>query len=395
MDVHDRLALERLVVDNPELEEVETRLARFNLFEASGLVRHEIRHSNFLAFLLDPSQSHALGDTFLKWLLQDTLGKKEARDLYSFSPLELHLWDLAESSVKREWRNIDILVENASLKLVVAIENKVGSGEHSNQLARYRALLERDYGPDWKVVLLLLSPEGVPATDEKFLAIGYETIHGLLSKLLDRFASQISPDIALALKHYQELLATHVIKDPELDALCDAIYRKHRRALDLIFERRAGPRALVQRTIDGWVEANLNRVVPDYTSKAYIRFVPIEWLPFSYVNNQYQGRDNRTLYVLLTNSPNRLSLSIEMNLGEPEYRQRVLEIAKEHQPPFKVSRKTPGEKYSTIFAREVLSPKDYESEEPENLAEKVRGSIEQFMSNDLPAITKVLQNGFE
>ena len=39
-------------------------LDQFNIFEAMGAVHVEVRHSEFLSFLLDPYQNHGLGDTF-------------------------------------------------------------------------------------------------------------------------------------------------------------------------------------------------------------------------------------------------------------------------------------------------------------------------------------------
>jgi hypothetical protein len=41
-------ALEAFVLDNPELEELEGNLVQFNLFEAIGATRMEVRHSDFL-----------------------------------------------------------------------------------------------------------------------------------------------------------------------------------------------------------------------------------------------------------------------------------------------------------------------------------------------------------
>ena len=40
-------------IDNPDLERLEALLDQFNLFEALGIVRQELRHSDLLAFLLD------------------------------------------------------------------------------------------------------------------------------------------------------------------------------------------------------------------------------------------------------------------------------------------------------------------------------------------------------
>lgn len=40
--------------NDPKLAEVEECLSRFNIFEALGVVRRELCHSDFLAFLLRP-----------------------------------------------------------------------------------------------------------------------------------------------------------------------------------------------------------------------------------------------------------------------------------------------------------------------------------------------------
>src|SRR5262249_51256095 len=45
-----REALERFVVENDDLLTLESRIGRFNIFDALGITRVEIRHSNFLAF---------------------------------------------------------------------------------------------------------------------------------------------------------------------------------------------------------------------------------------------------------------------------------------------------------------------------------------------------------
>jgi len=68
--------LQALVVDNPELEELESLLEEFNIFEALGAVRQEARHSDFLAFLLNPRQNHGLGDAFARRLLQKAIARR-------------------------------------------------------------------------------------------------------------------------------------------------------------------------------------------------------------------------------------------------------------------------------------------------------------------------------
>ena len=66
-------ALERFVVDNDDLLALEERVGRFNLFDALGIARRELSHSNFLAWLLDPAESHGQGPLFLRAVLMDLL----------------------------------------------------------------------------------------------------------------------------------------------------------------------------------------------------------------------------------------------------------------------------------------------------------------------------------
>ena len=53
--------LDRLLVDNAELEELSARLGVFNIFGTLRIEKPEIRHSNVLAWLLDPRGSHGIG----------------------------------------------------------------------------------------------------------------------------------------------------------------------------------------------------------------------------------------------------------------------------------------------------------------------------------------------
>jgi len=110
-------ALERFVVENDELLELEERIGRFNIFDALRIDRAEIRHSNFLAWLLDPNESHGQGGLFLRAILMDLF--KSARENgfpCPVSPIELDGEDLRGVEVRREWKHIDlVLLNNAPL----------------------------------------------------------------------------------------------------------------------------------------------------------------------------------------------------------------------------------------------------------------------------------------
>ena len=111
--------LEKFITD-PDLEQLEGYLAEFNAFDVLKLAPQEIRHSNFLAWLLDPRQNHALGDYFLKRFLSSTLSSARKSEASAITPIDIDIWDLSESLVAREWNKIDILIVNDGAKVACA-----------------------------------------------------------------------------------------------------------------------------------------------------------------------------------------------------------------------------------------------------------------------------------
>src|SRR6185312_15652217 len=120
--------LEQFVVENDDLLALESEIGRFNIFDALGIARVEIRHSNFLAFILDPAESHGVGQLFLKALVIDLL-KRAPTPLRPLSPIELDGIDLRGVDVRREWENIDLLIVSREPSFAILIENKVDSTE--------------------------------------------------------------------------------------------------------------------------------------------------------------------------------------------------------------------------------------------------------------------------
>jgi hypothetical protein len=97
-DVEPLAALERFVVDNDDLLALESLIGKFNIFDALDIARVEIRHSNFLAFILDPAESHGQGQLFLKAVLMDLL-KAARAGLRPLSPIDL------DGPICKGWRS--------------------------------------------------------------------------------------------------------------------------------------------------------------------------------------------------------------------------------------------------------------------------------------------------
>ena len=98
-----------------DFERLELNLKLPNIFRILRISRTEIRHSNFLAWLLNPNESHNLRDTFLKHFLLDI-------------SVEFDTLNFQDFEIRREWKNIDLLIITNGF--AVCSENKVDSQEH-------------------------------------------------------------------------------------------------------------------------------------------------------------------------------------------------------------------------------------------------------------------------
>jgi hypothetical protein len=374
----DQEELERFVVENNELEELESRLAQFNIFEAIGQVRQELRHSDFLAFLLNPQEAHGLGDEVLKKLLQRVLFSRRRRSL-PVNPIDFDVWSLDQLSVLREWRNIDLLLLDPTHELAIIIENKIDSGEHSGQLERYWNTVTAHY-PGWKVVGLFLTPDGEEPSCEEYVPVSYEIIAALTDELARSRASTLGVDVRTLIAHYSQMLRRHIVSDSEIAELCRRIYKKHQKALDLIYEHRPDQQATVREILEHLVRGTPD-VIFDSGTKGRVYFIVTEWdQPVLKAENGWP-----ILLFRFDNQLDALNLRLVIEPGPQQKRQSLLNMALAHQPPFKAE-KILYSKYNRIYSRSFLDARDYEDASADELEKKIRDKWEQFRQHDLPAI---------
>ncbi len=226
-------ALQNFLLDIGCLDELLPWTGKFNMFDVLKISRAEIRHSNMLGWLLNPNENHGIGDVFLKGILQRLVENDSDGRYDVFNVL---LMDFYTFSVMREWKNIDILLTSTEEKTVIAIENKVGSHEHSNQLNRYRNILEKEY-PDYNRMLVFLTPDGEKPSDvENWEVLTYSDVIDVLESATSQI--KVLPDVDLMIKNYIDVVRRDIVEDQQLIDICNKIYNKHKKALDLIFENR-------------------------------------------------------------------------------------------------------------------------------------------------------------
>lgn len=235
-----------------------------NIFEILRTQTYEIRHSNFLAWLLNPNSNHGLGDRFLKMFLIDLAVDKKSND---FNVLTVQNLDYSNVEVRREWKNIDIVLIFSDL--VIAIENKINHFETPGQLETYKEEIENTFHVNHKV-FVFLNPNGYDASHSEFISYSYETIAKYLEQILSINKSLLTRT-RIYLEDYLENLKTTQMGDSEKSALINNIYNHHKEFIDYIIQNKSSELQKVRTALEKLIK-DKNWVIGSSTKK-YLRFL--------------------------------------------------------------------------------------------------------------------------
>ena len=232
--------LESLFVNNPGLDRLRAYLGRFNPIKTMGMEHMEIRHSAILSWLLNPQETHGLGDSFLKAFVSEALCGIDGYE--KPSALDVYQADMMDAEIRREWRHIDLLVLSPSNRWVFVIENKFHSNQHTDQLERYIELATETFidGEDYKTVRgIFLTLWDEAPEDSRYVSIDYATVCELLGQQALSGRQPLTPEVETFIKHYLDVIreAARMSEDQNsMEKLARKLYQDNRRALDFIFE---------------------------------------------------------------------------------------------------------------------------------------------------------------
>lgn len=266
----DAKALKDFLLDIECLDPLSEWTRKFNLFDILKISRVEIRHSNVLSWLINPNENHGLGDSIIRGFIQYVV-TSFAEDIDVFNTL---LMDCHDFIIQRECHHIDLLAVSEDEKFVLCIENKIDSGEHDNQLKRYREIIEDIY-PDHKRMFIFLSPYGSESSEPDYwCSMGYQDVLNIVENARKKY--KLLPDAELLIDNYVETIRRVIVGDKRLTQICTEIYAKHQKALDLIFENRPDRALDLAAILRAWAtemtEKGEMEVVIDKCNKTYTRF---------------------------------------------------------------------------------------------------------------------------
>ena len=279
-------ALMALEDDASSLDQLTARLCRFNIFAVLGATNSELRHSNMLAWLFDPNESHGLGDAFLMaWLKEldatERLGQPKG-GFVNFGPplhvkvLKEHLF-ISATKVSR----VDLLIRiqfSSGDHWVVCIENKVGSQQADGQLGRYFQHIERDYRKANKRLYVLLSRDSEVPDHPAFGIATYLDVDSALSNAIE--GASFEQDVETLLTSYRDILREKFMPKSPTELLAQSIYDRHSKAIDYIVNVRQEVLGRATAVFDEALANNsqgLRIVVDRDAGGTIVRFLPKSW----------------------------------------------------------------------------------------------------------------------
>jgi hypothetical protein len=281
--------LESLFVNNQSMTKIETHLNRFNPIRVMKIERKEIRHSAILSWLLNPGENHGLGDKFLKAFLGEAL--RGHSSLGSPTALDIARADLRDSTVRREWQNIDIFIYSEKNAWGFVIENKFDSKQHEGQLAKYLDGVSAGLGKladNLSVRGIFLTLHDEEPEDARYAPINYEAICQFLPRFIGQEAHLLTAEVRTFLQHYNEIIAEETgmnAESNEMEKLARQLYRENKKALDFIMQHGAGSDfAIAAEDVFGDGRDYLDLVEIDghkyrfgYSDHKMVSFLPESW----------------------------------------------------------------------------------------------------------------------
>ena len=306
---------DRLLKDE-DFDQLDLGLKNPNIFQILRIAKNEIRHSNFLSWLLDPSQSHKLGDIFLKRFLREVFSSDKFGDI---DQVDVEGMDLTSVEIQREWKNIDVLIKLDNV--VVCVENKVLSKEHSNQLKRYKDIIEHQF-PNHHQTFVYLTPEGESSETESetYEPISYEFIVNTLERIISVYGESLNEQVKNYIKDYITIIKRELMGTDKLTELSRKIYQNHKELFDFIIDHKPDVlddvKSIFEKQIQkrGWLLGS--------KGKHYLRFTTAKIDELTYINASSNGWRNKESFLfefVLNPSKNRMNSKTVISPSDPQY----------------------------------------------------------------------------
>ena len=180
------------------------------------------------------------------------------------------------------------------------------------------------------------------------------------------------------------------MSDSEIIDLAQTIYRKHRQALDIIFEHRPDTQSDIRSYLQELIETSVDFVFLG-GNKTYVSFMPKSWGAYEQL---MEGKETHgcLLPFVFNNRSERLDITLSLGPGELAVRTEIWGLLEPIRIASKLGKRglTLNARYNQIWKRQLLSKNDLEDASLEDVTPKLERQWSRFVDSDLPPISKVI-----
>ena len=391
--------LEKLVQEQRTEFDALDFVGRKGLGSGRALWGSEEFHSNVLAWLLDPRQSHGLGDHFLNRFLIRAGVRATA-----------HSTDWSETKVTREWPNLvdgqqgflDILIVNEAHQYVCAIENKVFSNEHSEQLTRYRKALEVSYSTFTKHHVFL-TPWGThPFREEEteyWTPLAYSTVFDAVQQIVENNENSTNEGVRAFLRQYATTLRRNLMPETSISQLARRIYLEHQEAMDQIIAYKPNWVAEAKQWLKEAVAQQPGWIL-DVEDTIFVRFRSTDWNQYevTHTGSGWAPRSNALLLFEFTFEDGLPWLQLALSNGDEAnnpLRQKLFEAVRQYPELFKPRSASLAAGWMILHqeADYFLDPADHGLGWDDGTTRaKLEKWVADFAANEFPEMNEIILN---
>ena len=197
----------RNLIDDSRFQAYHRELAEpreFNTFDVLRYSGYEIRHSNVVAWLLRPADTHGIGARFLEWFVHHVFGRFPAAERVRLTETS---FEAGNVEVWRERDYVDVTILFKKEKCLIAVENKPESAHphHLDQVMGYEeTLLGKHRDHTVRSVLLSTSPDGT-VNFPGIAHVGWDCVREAIGSVLAAGGFP-SPDVQAFIRQYLDMV---------------------------------------------------------------------------------------------------------------------------------------------------------------------------------------------
>ena len=185
--------------------------------------------------------------------------------------------------------------------------------------------------------------------------------------------------------------------DNDLANIARAVYRKHRAALDFIFEHRPD-RLLEISELAAKLASDDSRIKVVHPTKSYIRFFPKAWEGIPAFNATPENEWTQTGHSLLfeiKNTTTFIRMTIVIGPTEEDSPRRdILDFSRKNRRLFQGGSDKLTSKFTQIYSRNMVDRHTLERQPIEDIESRVESEFRSFMDKEFDEIVDALTGAF-